>query len=130
MLCPSCWVAGGSSGANIELSETLIYDSLNQVTQSTVSLSPTVKISTYDPLGNLPIKSDVGPYTYAAAGSPQPRAVTSISGGWREPSVFDVFTSVASTTRANTIGDVRFKPRHYVPARSNLSGLRAHRGDT
>src|SRR5262249_49589340 len=49
----------------------------------TMSLSPAplVKTFSYNPIGNLLTKSDVGTYTYPAAGSPQPHAVSSISGG-------------------------------------------------
>jgi hypothetical protein len=48
-----------------------------------VSLSPTplVKTFSYDAIGNLTFKSDVGTYSYPAAGQPKPHAVTSISGG-------------------------------------------------
>ncbi|WP_316228456.1 RHS repeat-associated core domain-containing protein [Bradyrhizobium sp. SZCCHNR1039] len=68
---------------NTGLSETLVYDSLNRLTQSTVALSPTplVKSYNYDSIGNLTAKSDVGTYTYPAAGSTRPHAVTSVSGG-------------------------------------------------
>jgi hypothetical protein len=69
--------------ANTNLSETLAYDGLNRLTSSTVTLSPTslAKTFSYDPLGNLLSKSDVGTYSYPAAGSPQPHAVTSIGAG-------------------------------------------------
>jgi RHS repeat-associated protein len=40
-----------------------------------------VKNFTYNALGNLTTKSDVGSYTYPAAGSSHPHAVSSISGG-------------------------------------------------
>ncbi len=50
--------------------------------QSTVNLStPLVKTFSYSAVGNLLTKSDVGNYNYPAPGSPQPHAVTSLSGG-------------------------------------------------
>ena len=69
--------------ANTSLSETFVYDTLNRLTSATVALSPTplVKTFAYNAIGNLTAKSDVGTYTYPAAGQPKPHAVTSISGG-------------------------------------------------
>src|SRR5262249_43620751 len=56
---------------------------LNRLTQSTVALTPTalVKTFSYNPIGNLLTKSDVGNYLFPAAGTALPHAVTSISGG-------------------------------------------------
>jgi len=69
--------------ANESLSENLVYDTLNRLTQSTVNLTPTalVKTFSYNPIGNLLTKSDVGNYLYPPAGSALPHAVSSISGG-------------------------------------------------
>jgi hypothetical protein len=69
--------------ANTNLSETSSYDALNRLTSATLALSPTplVKSFSYNVLGNLTSKSDVGTYTYPAAGAPQPHAVMSVSGG-------------------------------------------------
>ncbi|MBH5403073.1 hypothetical protein HZZ13_35545, partial [Bradyrhizobium sp. CNPSo 4010] len=71
------------SDANTNLSETFTYDGLNRLLSSTVNLTPTPlsKTFSYDPIGNLLSKSDVGSYTYPAAGQAQPHAVTSISAG-------------------------------------------------
>ncbi len=71
------------SDANTNLSETFTYDGLNRLLSSTVNLTPTplAKTFSYDPIGNLVSKSDVGSYTYPAAGQAQPHAVTSISAG-------------------------------------------------
>lgn len=71
------------SDANTSLSESFGYDSLNRLTSSTVSLSPTplVKTFSYDAVGRLTSKSDVGTYAYPATGQPRPHGVTSISGG-------------------------------------------------
>jgi RHS repeat-associated protein len=65
------------------VSETFTYDALNRLTSSTVNLSPTplVKTFSYDPLGNLLSKSDVGNYAYPEAGLLRPHGVTSIDGG-------------------------------------------------
>jgi RHS repeat-associated protein len=69
--------------ANTGLAESFSYDSLNRLTSSSVSLSPTplVKAFAYDPVGNLLSKSDVGNYAYPAPGASLPHAVSSIAGG-------------------------------------------------
>ena len=61
----------------------MTYDNLNRLTQSTVALTPTplVKNFTYDVIGNILTKSDVGNYLYPAVGAALPHAVSSISGG-------------------------------------------------
>jgi len=71
------------SDANTSLSESFAYDALNRLTSSNVNLSPTplVKTFAYSAIGNIVSKSDVGNYAYPAAGSPQPHAVMSVSGG-------------------------------------------------
>ena len=68
---------------NANLGETFTHDALNRLTSSVVSLSPTPlsKTFSYDPIGNLVSKSDVGSYTYPTPGSPLPHAVMSVSGG-------------------------------------------------
>jgi RHS repeat-associated protein len=67
---------------NTGVTETFSYDSLNRLTSSTVSLSPTplVKNFAYDSIGNLLTKSDVGNYTYPAPGQARPHAVLSVAG--------------------------------------------------
>src|SRR5260221_7483852 len=71
------------SDANTNMSESFAYDGLNRLTSATVNLTPTplAKTFSYSPIGNLLSKSDVGTYSYPAAGSPQPHAVMSVSGG-------------------------------------------------
>jgi RHS repeat-associated protein len=71
------------SDANTNMSETFAYDGLNRLTSATVNLTPTplAKTFSYSPIGNLLSKSDVGTYSYPAAGAPQPHAVMSVSGG-------------------------------------------------
>jgi RHS repeat-associated protein len=68
--------------ANESFSESFSYDGLNRLTQSSLSLSPTplVKTFSYDAIGNLLTKSDLGTYTYPASGSSHPHAVTGIGG--------------------------------------------------
>ncbi len=79
---PSKSLRSGPSKNAATLTETLAYDALNRLTSATVNLSPAlVKTFAYSPIGNLLSKSDVGTYAYPAAGSPQPHAVMSISGG-------------------------------------------------
>ncbi len=66
------------------LAESLVYDQLDRLTQSTITgspASPPVKSFAYDILGNITAKPETGSYTYPAPGQAQPHAVTSISGG-------------------------------------------------
>jgi RHS repeat-associated protein len=65
------------------MSETFGYDSLNRLTSTSVNLSPTPlnKSFTYDLVGNITSKSDVGTYSYPSPGQPLPHGVASISGG-------------------------------------------------
>ncbi len=67
--------------ANESLTETLTYDDLNRITSATVSanIAPE-KTFSYNAIGNLLSKSDVGTYTYPVAGSALPHAVSSIAG--------------------------------------------------
>jgi hypothetical protein len=69
--------------ANTSLSESFEYDPLNRLTKSTVALNPTPLVATfsYNAIGNLTFKSDVGAYSYPPPGDPRPHGVTSISGG-------------------------------------------------
>jgi hypothetical protein len=69
--------------ANTSLSESFEYDGLNRLTESTVALNPTPLVATfsYNAIGNLTFKSDVGTYSYPAPGAPRPHGVTSVSGG-------------------------------------------------
>src|SRR5262249_13742007 len=71
------------SDATPSVSERFTYDDRNRLTQSTVALTPTalVKTFSYNPIGNLLTKTDVGNYLYPAAGTALPHAVTGISGG-------------------------------------------------
>jgi RHS repeat-associated protein len=75
--------------ANENLSETFQYDNLNRLTSATVTASslppqmvPPPKTFTYDAIGNLKFKSDVGTYTYGypLAGSALPHAVSAVAG--------------------------------------------------
>ncbi|HXY99370.1 MAG TPA: RHS repeat-associated core domain-containing protein [Stellaceae bacterium] len=66
------------------LAESLTYDSLDRLTQATITGSPAnppVKTFAYDMLGDITAKPEAGTYTYPAPGQPRPHAVTSISGG-------------------------------------------------
>ena len=67
--------------ANESLSETFTYDNLNRLLSATVStnIAPP-KAFSYDAVGNLKSKSDVGTYTYPPAGSALPHAVTAVNG--------------------------------------------------
>ncbi|WP_422025256.1 RHS repeat domain-containing protein [Pyruvatibacter mobilis] len=63
----------GTSG----LTEDFLYDQLNRLTSSHVA-GQTAQTVTYDAIGNITSKSDVGTYSYLGAGGPH--AVASISG--------------------------------------------------
>jgi RHS repeat-associated protein len=92
------------ANANSNMSETFVYDALNRLTSSTsqVNVAPFTigKAFTYDPIGNMLSKSDVGTYTYPAAGSPRPHGVTSISGG----SISTTFTYDADGNQTSGLG--------------------------
>ncbi|WP_316233741.1 RHS repeat-associated core domain-containing protein [Bradyrhizobium sp. SZCCHNPS2010] len=90
------------SDANTNLSETFTYDTLNRLTSSTVNLSPTPlsKTFSYDPIGNLLSKSDLGNYSYPAAGSALPHAVMNVSGG----SISATFTYDANGNQTSGLG--------------------------
>jgi len=64
---------------NNYVTETFGYDALNRMTAANIS-GGVSKTYAYDATGNLTSKSDVGTYSYPAAGSARPHGVTSISG--------------------------------------------------
>jgi hypothetical protein len=88
--------------ANTDVSESFTYDGLNRLTTSSVNISPTPlsKTFSYDPIGNLLSKSDVGAYTYAAPGQPLPHAVMSVSGS----TVSSTFTYDADGNQTSGLG--------------------------
>ncbi len=68
------------------VTENFCYDALNRLTNygingssCTTGNTNSVKTVSYDSLGDILTKSDVGTYTYPAAGSPLPHAVSSIN---------------------------------------------------
>jgi RHS repeat-associated protein len=67
------------SDANAALSETFGYDNLNRLRSATVGVD-VAKLVSYDAIGNIRSKSDVGTYSYPAPGQPFPHAVSEISG--------------------------------------------------
>jgi YD repeat-containing protein len=69
--------------------ERYCYDALDRLTRSALAVGSdpgaactggTIKTIAYDALGDITTKSDVGTYTYPAAGAPRPHAVSSIAG--------------------------------------------------
>ena len=75
------------SDANTSLAESFEYDTLNRLTKSIVNLTPTPLVTTYsyNAIGNLTYKSDVGAYNYPAPGQARPHGVVSVSGGPSTP---------------------------------------------
>jgi RHS repeat-associated protein len=71
------------SDGHFGVTETFAYDPLNRVTSSSINLSPTPLVKTFDynRAGNLMSKSDVGTYNYPPGGSARPHGVTSITNG-------------------------------------------------
>ena len=67
------------SDANTALSESFTYDALSRLATAQVGVD-IAKSFSYNNIGNILIKSDVGNYTYPAPGQPFPHAVSSISG--------------------------------------------------
>jgi RHS repeat-associated protein len=69
---------------NETFTENFLYDQLNRLTQASISTNVyQTKILTYDAVGDILSKSDVGNYTYPTGGQGvvQPHAVLSTSGG-------------------------------------------------
>ena len=65
------------------VSEAYLNDLLNRLTSSsgtTNSVALPIKTISYDLIGNISSKSDVGTYSYVHTGTPMPHAVASISG--------------------------------------------------
>jgi len=68
---------------NNNIAEGFGYDALNRLTSSSITTSsgPVAKFFSYDSVGNLLTKSDVGNYGYPAPGQPRPHGVLSVDGG-------------------------------------------------
>ena len=58
-------------------SETFTYDALSRLTSATVDMN---RVFSYNAIGNMLSKADLGTYSYPAAGQPRPHAVTSVTG--------------------------------------------------
>jgi hypothetical protein len=67
------------SDPNHGASESFTYDNLNRLTTATAGID-LAKSFSYNAIGNILTKSDVGTYSYPAPGRPRPHAVSSISG--------------------------------------------------
>lgn len=72
------------------LTETFLYDALNRLTEATIVDGPTKTVQ-YDLVGNITFKSDVGTYTYPAAGptAVRPHAVSSVTGAINATYTYD-----------------------------------------
>jgi uncharacterized protein RhaS with RHS repeats len=125
-----------------KLSESFEYDPLNRLTKSTVALSPTPLVATfsYNAIGNLTFKSDVGTYSYPAPGDPRPHGVTSISGGVISTTfsydakgnmtsgnglsvTYTAFNKPAFITRGTASVAFDHDPEHQRYAQTSLSGV-------
>jgi YD repeat-containing protein len=85
----------GRNDLNQGLAETFQYDILNRLTQYAITGGAT-KTLTYDDLGNITQKSDVGDYTYPAAGNARPHAVASITGALNTTYAYDLNGNLTS----------------------------------
>jgi RHS repeat-associated protein len=65
-----------------------LHDGLNRLTSSEIFGSP-AKTVTYNAIGNIVTKSDVGTYTYPTTGSARPHAVASIAGSLTTSFTYD-----------------------------------------
>jgi len=96
------------------LMEDFTYDVLNRLTSYAI-VGGAAKTMTYNDLGNITSKSDVGAYTYAAAGSFRPHAVTAagsatyaydangnMTSGAGRNITWTAFNKVASMTQGTT----------------------------
>lgn len=70
------------------VTDTFGYDALNRLT-STATTGQTAQTVTYNAIGNIVTKSDVGIYTYPATGSARPHAVTSVLGSLNATYTYD-----------------------------------------
>jgi len=97
-------------------SETFLYDSLNRLTNATVS-GQQAKTAQYDELGNITFRSDVGSYTYAQNGA-GPHAVTSISGVNSNTYTYDANGNRISSS-SGTIAYTSFNLPHTITEGNN-----------
>ncbi len=70
------------------LTEDFGYDMLNRLTSYAIN-GGTAKTVTYDDTGNITSKSDVGTYSYPAAGTARPHAVQTVSGAYNANYTYD-----------------------------------------
>jgi RHS repeat-associated protein len=84
------------AGNGHAVTETYLYDNLSRLQTYSISgpdmaapMTRRVDLS-YDAVGNLTYKSDVGIYTYPTPGSAKPHAVTSIAGGAANSYAYDL----------------------------------------
>lgn len=99
------------SDLNQNLTETFVYDGLNRLTSATVS-GQTPKTVSYDGLGNITFKSDVGTYTYGANGA-GPHAVTSVSGVKNHTYTYDANGNRIGSS-GGTVGYTSFNKPHTI----------------
>ena len=64
---------------NMAINETFTYDALNRLKTYQVG-TQTAKTVSYDLIGNITSKSDIGAYGYTATGAARPHAVSSVAG--------------------------------------------------
>lgn len=90
---------------NMNVHETFTLDALSRLTQTAMTgATAQTKTYTYNAIGNLTYKSDLGTLSYPPIGSPRPHAVTSVAGnpvGVGVPGLVDGVTNATYTYDAN-----------------------------
>ncbi len=127
--------------SNQGVAENFTYDVLNRLKTYSIA-GGSSKSLTYDDLGNITSKSDVGSYTYAAAGTARPHAVISAgastyyydnngnmtSGGGRTIAWTD-FNKIASVTQGATSMSWEYGPERQRIKQSGPAGDTYYYGD-
>ena len=120
--------------------ETFTYDVLNRLTQATI-IGGASKAVTYNDIGNILSKTGVGTYSYPAAATPKPHAVTAVTGGTLQGAAsydYDAngnmtlgagrtltwtsFNKVASIAKGTTNVSWAYDPEHHRSKQVSTSG--------
>jgi hypothetical protein len=118
---------------------------LNPLTKSIVSLTPSPLVNTYsyNGIGNLTYKSDVGAYNYPVPGQPRPHGVSSVSGGSINATftydakgnltagnglaiTYTSYNKTASITRGTTTISFEHDPEHQRYSQVSTDGVRLY----
>jgi RHS repeat-associated protein len=104
--------------------ESFQYDQLNRLTQASINTNVyQTKTLTYDAVGNILTKSDVGTYSYPAPGSPHPHAVIGTNGAITTSFSYDDNGNQASGYGRNVTWTPYNKPKSIQQGSTTISFL-------